>query len=342
MGSINPERSFLKHVEPFGSVVCFLTDNVPQGMEGIDIQPCYHAGIEIRPESPDLRDAIERSYSELEKDQDYVSASLLYLTSYPLSIDGPTGEPAKPMVIGHPAEMAVSFSLRQYAVSGPNKLGTLLSLAHGIRTFSNAQEKLGLHAAIIFDRGRNGAILIAGKSGIGKTTHSLLLEKFAPSRFQVLGDDWAEIDVENKTAGSISTSFGVAHDTLASYLLQTGPFMKIASSFGKDFYTRTDGAIRGYDFRILKFITLMEPGSTTDETAFWRDNYHIPFSNVRFLDSDLSDSKIEQNNVFQEIQARKRNLWRNAITLRNHCQHLFLEKTGGIDQIHKKIVDFIQ
>lgn len=157
------------------------------------------------------------------------STDLVYLTK---SVILPVHDETQPKKIdkGMLGDLIVTPDLKHYAISGPEKYGSAISILFGISSFEKAEEGiLGLHAGQIYDKKLDLNHIIIGASGQGKSTYTHLLSAQEPNRFDAVADDWVELDTNNRTVNPISKTFGSHRETVADDIISASP--RITSSF---------------------------------------------------------------------------------------------------------------
>lgn len=205
--------------------------------------------------------------------------TLIYLTKKDTGVTTPFARRAKRIGPGTSGEMSVSEDLKTYAIAGPEKFGSLISLVYGIRSFALADQGIvGLHAAALYDKDRDRVHLIIGKSGIGKSTYAHLLEQNSP-RFEVLSDDWVEIVHENLNVIPISNvSSARDQSDLGIYLASSTKYRILFDSFGKRFYSYSPS--KDYELKAVgKIIQIHNGNYTSIEDLYRRSHVNIPFMN---------------------------------------------------------------
>jgi len=164
------------------------------------------------------------------QNQDPLGIQLTYLTSNKAGIDGVYMP--QPMDETHAGDIYTNYQLNKFVFVGLNKLGTLLAMIYGVRALRQIDRGiLGVHSASVYDRELDRTHILIGRSRAGKSSLSFALEADQSSRFELLADDWNEIDLNSGQVNPISAVFSGANPNDDRY-------RPIFNSFGKQFYTK--------------------------------------------------------------------------------------------------------
>lgn len=258
----------------FGAVNSFVTERVTV----TPLNPLHSAdtgiGVEVVTDSEEIAEQIRIC----RRSSLPIDSQLLYLTLQETGITNPLGVKSTPMLKGVPGELAITPDLTTYALSGPVKFGTIISIAYGIRSLLDVYNfKLGLHASLLHDRYSERSHIFVGESGAGKTTTALMLQALRPDRFLLTSDDWIEVDVEAGRVSPISTTIGTTSEVEAMRQHLSPPFY----SFGKTFYPLSFDFLAQFRFMQLGEIINLSPlyEGDTFEMQLRRINNHVPFMN---------------------------------------------------------------
>lgn len=260
-------------------------------------------GITVYTDSEELSEQVEKTFPIVEKVTQ--TREIVYLTKNLIApIDDSELQP-RPIDVGSLGDLCVDKTLSQYTISGPVKLGSLESIMFGIKSFDDLEnDKLGLHASLIYDKRNDVNHIIIGASGTGKSTLAQFLENSHPERFIVLADDWVEIDSSVKHVGPVSTTFGYRQGTLVASLVRDNSRIEGEfESFGKTFAPH-EGAGEFSD-KIGSIFILSDEGIEPFDD-FSQSNRHIPFltqfqSEFEFLTPQVQARLIKLRNIYRTI-----------------------------------------
>jgi len=283
-------------------------------------------GIRVYSDSEKLAKETEQAFGVSNK-YAVPTVDFVYLTKSNIKPIIRTEKPTRPIEVGILGDLVVDTTLTQYALSGPDKFGSLESVLFGIRSFEQIEKGLlGLHAAQIFDNKYNKNHVFIGGSGTGKSTLVQFLEMSDPGRYTVIADDWVEIDTKHGVVQPVSTTFGSRTDTLTSGLiLDNGRAEGKFTSFGKDFFMKDQ---KQNPHNSLGLIVMLEKPNQSnlghreqDWDLFVESNRHIPFiTQYRELD-----------NLPQMVQKRLTNLYSLYQELRSNKNYTLIQYDNGAD-----------
>ncbi len=165
-------------------------------------------------------------------------------------------------------EILTNFDLTQFHYKGIPKLGTLLSIIYGIRALRMASEQvLGIHSASIYDHEINAAHLVVGPSHLGKSSIGGLFEN--GDRFEMIADDWNEIDFNNGTVTPISPIFSGDYDS--------EHYEWVFQSFRKNYYMKRNSCgLAEKNLGTIFFLTRSREESPDSIDYFSNVESHIP------------------------------------------------------------------
>lgn len=248
-------------------------------------------GMRIMTDSPELHTQVLQAGELTPEAALQGDLAFCYVTQDKLDLPGAGGEPLRATSNQHPGEIYASTDLRHFYFQGKNKLGTLVSMAYGIRSLDRIQDDaLGLHSALILDRATREATLLVGKNCVGKSTIGQALEDDSDERFVMLSDDWSEVDLSSGYIAPVSPIFSPPEQPSVRYV----PTFK---SYGKPFY-RKDLSDLGLltSVGLSRIIEIRHRADIQDEDFVLRALSHIPM-----IRQPLDDQLFVGNPAGQEL-----------------------------------------
>lgn len=260
---------------------------------------------------------------------------LTYLTerSVNLQINGLV---PRRMGMGIAPILVVTTDLSHFAVSGPEKFGSLAGLVYGISSL-NLIEKgiLGLHGSSVLDLESDQVHILLGASGEGKSTQARLLEKRFPERFLVVGDDWVQIDPSRRLVFPVSSTVGVEGDISAAETEEMPGLKGEFTSFGKKFFILDRHKASFY--KLGQIFQLhrgeMKKNRSSLIGLFRNFNRHIPFLNP--LNGRIEDLPDGAKNRIEKII----NSYLGLSQKRNF--NFVNSRVGGIEEVSDQILAFL-
>lgn len=259
---------------PFGATRTRMLPVEPS-IHGVTFTTPTACGVTVRTSWEEFAEVVAHDGEPLSS----VDAALSY-------VDEATCRDLKPLSRTEIGDFGLFERRNQYFVAGPKKLGSLLTYLYGVRSFET-KETIGLHAALLRRVEDGAADLLLGAAGCGKTTIALAVAD--AGNYEVLADDWAEVDLRRRVARPVSSLLGVATadslDELAS------PYRRRAFSFGKGFYSRNDSPPpQWYELRrILHLWT--DHASTSSMYALRKAMASVPFVASPDIPAELSEGR---------------------------------------------------
>jgi len=208
------------------------------------------------------------------------TADFVYLTKKEISPSEKNELPPREMGKGHPGEILVTPDLKHYALSGPEKYGSVISTIMGIASLEKAEMGvIGLHAGLLYDKILDRNHVFIGGSGSGKSTYIQILSSQYPNRFTAITDDWIEIDTKKNLSFPISRAVGSRPDTLSKSILQKNPRVTESfDSFGKTFYIEKAPNSNPQIGKVFQLHTHHFEKTPSGYTQLLREvDVHIPF-----------------------------------------------------------------
>jgi hypothetical protein len=196
-----------------------------QRVEDKDIECGDIAGVSIQSNNPHFKEEI----SILPKIQSLgINLNYYINTGDPREYNLP--KDLEKMEVGVDSAMGqiyASKSLKDFTFCGLDKFGTLATLAYGIRTFHRIEDGyLGLHSSAIRSPNGEGYLLVGGcRTGKTRLAHEWI--KSHP-KWELLEDDWTEIDLDRELLWPISPVTNVSQNGGGGFV-----------SFGKSFFPRS-------------------------------------------------------------------------------------------------------
>lgn len=291
-------------------------------------------GLNIYTDNAELALALNTS-AHLESD----APNLVYLTSTPLPIMSAEGQPlVAPMDPNSAGEMYTDATLKNFGFSGIPSIGTLSHVAYGVKSFDRIpQGKVGLHTSVVHDTKHQGCHLFVGPSKAGKSTIAEELGNRYPDRFIVLGDDWAEVNMEDETVNVVSPFFATRESEVNGI-----PLFK---NFGKTYYHR-EISFPTVGVPILS-LTEIHPEKGLDSQLFFRKSMSaVPFvisDNYTGLALPMPRGTKDMTDVSGEIGGRMdyyRGMYRNLI--QQFGQNPVLnDRSSTVEQVVNSIINTI-
>lgn len=224
--------------------------------------------------------------------------TLRYTTDLQLPLSNAAGVPLRSQSKVHPGDIYAHPDLRDFYFQGYKKLGTLASMAYGIRALDAIQEEeLGLHSSLILDQETEGVTLLVGRNRIGKSAIGQSIEN-TNERFLMVADDWSEVNLSNGIVTPVSTIFSPNSPSHRYQLAFT--------SFGKPFYTKKLPADLP-PLTLSRIIELHDGGEGPEPESFiLRSLTHVPFIKQPLDEDTFAYDCQERTLIAEEIALRKR------------------------------------
>ncbi len=187
-------------------------ERLPQDTEN-RLLSAYLLGIKVYTDSEEIYRCLRLSGANCGVGTPELQTSLYYITRELLPFRKRNGLDLQTMEVDCPGDVYVSPQLDRFYFNGIEKLGTVASMIHGIRSFVSIQKGIiGLHSALIYDKESKQAHLLVGKDRVGKSSIGQALEEIS-DRFMMISDDWNEVDIlsSDMKVEPVSTVFSPPH-----------------------------------------------------------------------------------------------------------------------------------
>lgn len=303
--------------------IVFVGDkDIPEAFD-INLQQLNFEGVRILTDSTELYGNLHATKGFRGPETEHL-ASFRYLTKNPVPFTGFDNRPIRGLEKEYAGEIYSDVNLADFYFQGPEKFGTLISMAYGIRALKTIDVgKLGLHSSLIVDNENGAGTLIVARNRNGKSFIGQAVEN-TDKRFWLASDDWNEVDLSTTTVRPVSSVFAPSE--------VDGVYVPRFDSFGKRFYTRQpkdDQIIRPLR-RIIELESCPEDRDT--EKFILKSLGHIPFfgqptSHGMFLDTGKAQ-EIARNRIRRATDA----ILFGYLLLRETVETIRISNIHNVDQ----------
>lgn len=269
---------------------------LPVGIES-SLLSSEFAGIKILTDSADLHSQLSIVDSVPPVSANQPPVTFRYTTDLHLPLSNAAGTPLRSQSKIHPGDIYANPDLRDFYFQGYKKLGTLASMAYGIRALHAIKEdELGLHSSLILDQETEGVTLLVGRNHIGKSAIGQSIEN-TDERFLMIADDWSEVNLGDGSVTPVSKIF--SPDSPSHH------YQLAFTSFGKPFYTKSLPADLP-PLTLCRIVELHDGGEEPEASSFiLRSLTHVPFIKQPLDKDTFADDCQERKQIAEEIASRK-------------------------------------